>query len=88
VIHMEGIAKAAGVHTDRKQGVDVARVKEMRAGGTKQTVIARELGISRVSGVEFSGPRTPRLRPCASHAKPAPFPQGAEAPAAVGLSQR
>jgi DNA invertase Pin-like site-specific DNA recombinase len=48
---MEGIAKAkaAGVYKGRKQSVDVARVKEMRAGGTKPTIIARELGISRAS---------------------------------------
>jgi DNA invertase Pin-like site-specific DNA recombinase len=48
---MEGIAKAkaAGVYKGRKQSVDVAKVRELKAAGTKPVAIARELGISRAS---------------------------------------
>lgn len=48
---MEGIAKAkaAGVYKGRKQSVDVARVRELKAKGIKPAAIARELGISRAS---------------------------------------
>ena len=48
---MEGIAKAkaGGVYKGRKQSVDVMKVRELKAAGTKPAAIARELGISRAS---------------------------------------
>ena len=47
----EGIdrAKAAGVYRGRKPTVDAASVREMHAGGTSPTQIAKELKIGRAS---------------------------------------
>lgn len=48
---MEGIAraKAAGVYKGRKPSVDVAKVRELYAAGTRPTAIATQLGIGRAS---------------------------------------
>ena len=48
---MEGIAKAkaAGVYKGCKVSVDAAKVRELKAAGTKPAGIERELGISRAS---------------------------------------
>ena len=48
---MEGIKKAKekGVYKGRKQTLDVAKIKELAAGGLMKTEIARRLGIGRAS---------------------------------------
>ncbi|MGO4336024.1 recombinase family protein [Labrys sp. KB_33_2] len=48
---MEGIAKAkaSGVYKGRKPSIDIARVRELQAGGMGATEIAKALGIGRAS---------------------------------------